>query len=104
MIPAHAEILAITAASSSINDWRLNGASIYVTKEPCAMCAGAIINARISNLIFGTYDEKKDAVVHYINFVGDIRLDSKISVRGGIKEKNCQLLLKAFFDSKKPSS
>ena len=102
---AHAEIIAITAASSSIKDWRLNGASIYVTKEPCAMCAGAIINARLSKLIFGAYDDKKGCCGSLYQLCGDYRLDSRTTVRGGVREENCQSLLKAFFSSKrKPSS
>jgi len=101
---AHAEIIAITAASSSLNDWRLNGASIYVTKEPCAMCAGAIMNARLSNLIFGAYDDKKGCCGSIYQLCGDYRLDSKTSVRGGVREESCQLLLKAFFSKKRKPS
>ena len=102
---AHAEIIAITAASSSLNDWRLNGASIYVTKEPCAMCAGAIINARLSKLIFGAYDDKKGCCGSLYQLCGDYQLDSRTAVRGGVREENCQSLLKAFFSRKrKPSS
>ena len=56
---AHAEIIAITAASNTISDWRLDDCNIYVTKEPCPMCAGAIINSRLKSLIFGAYDDKK---------------------------------------------
>ena len=66
---AHAEMIAISAAASTLNDWRLDSATMYVTKEPCPMCSGAIINSRVKNLIFGAYDEKKGAVVHYINYV-----------------------------------
>lgn len=101
---AHAEIIAITAASSSLNDWRLNGASIYVTKEPCAMCAGAIMNARLSNLIFGAYDDKKGCCGSLYQLCGDYRLDSKTSVRGGVREESCQQLLKAFFSKKRKPS
>ena len=64
---AHAEIIAITSAASTLNDWRLNGCTMYVTKEPCAMCSGAIINSRVSTVIFGAYDKKKDVVVLYTN-------------------------------------
>ena len=58
---AHAEIIAITSAANTLKNWRLVGCSLYVTKEPCPMCAGAILNARLKNLIFGAYDDKKGA-------------------------------------------
>jgi tRNA(adenine34) deaminase len=98
---AHAEILAITAASSSIGDWRLTDTSIYVTKEPCAMCAGAIINARISRLIFGAYDNDKGCCGSLYQLCGDHRLGSKTAVKGGVREEICKYLLKDFFSSKR---
>ena len=66
---AHAEMIAISAASSTVKNWRLTKSTIYVTKEPCAMCAGAIVNARISRVVFGAYDEKKVALDLYIKYV-----------------------------------
>jgi len=98
---AHAEIIAITAASNTIDDWRLNGCSIYVTKEPCPMCAGAIINARLDNLIFGAYDDKKGCCGSLYQLCGDKRLDSITSVKGGILEDLCSTMLKEFFSSKR---
>ena len=94
---AHAEILAITAASSTIGDWRLKDCTLYVTKEPCSMCAGAIINARISLLVFGAYDESAGCCGSKYQLCGDHRIGSKTSVIGGVKEQECLQLLKDFF-------
>ena len=98
---AHAEIIAITAASNTINDWRLNDCSIYVTKEPCPMCAGAIINARVSKLVFGSYDDKKGCCGSLYQLCGDKRLESITAVKGGIMEEQCSMLLKDFFRSRR---
>ena len=98
---AHAEIIAITAASNTINDWRLNDCRIYVTKEPCSMCAGAIINSRLKNLIFGAYDDKKGCCGSLYQLCGDKRLDSITSVKGGVLENECSMILKEFFNSKR---
>ena len=98
---AHAEILAITAASNTIGNWRLENCDIYVTKEPCPMCAGAIISARIRGLFFGAFDEKKGCCGSLYQLCGDRRLDSITSVRGGIVEDECSSILKEFFISKR---
>lgn len=98
---AHAEIIAITAAASTIGDWRLDGCTIYVTKEPCSMCAGAIINARLKSLIFGAYDEKKGCCGSLYQLCGDRRMNSQTSVKGGVMEEDCSYLLKNFFSSKR---
>ena len=98
---AHAEIIAITSASNTINNWRLSGCTIYVTKEPCPMCAGAIINSRIEALIFGAYDDEKGSCGSLYQLCGDKRLNSKTSVKGGIMENECAMLLKEFFKSKR---
>ena len=94
---AHAEIISISAASSTINDWRLNGATIYVSKEPCSMCAGAIINSRISRLVFGAYDDQKGCCGSLYQICGDKRLGSNTVVKGGILEERCSEILKEFF-------
>ena len=94
---AHAEIIAITAAAGTLGDWRLNGCSLYVTKEPCPMCAGAIINARVSKLVFGSYDDKKGCCGSLYQLCGDKRLESITAVKGGIMEEQCSMLLKDFF-------
>ena len=98
---AHAEILAITAASSTLEDWRLSDCTIYVTKEPCPMCAGAIINSRVSNLIFGAYDEKKGCCGSLYQLCGDRRLDSRTAVKGGVEEDKCTAILQEFFNIKR---
>ena len=98
---AHAEIIAITAASNTINDWRLNDCSIYVTKEPCPMCAGAIINSRLKHLIFGAYDDKKGCCGSLYQLCGDKRLDSITSVKGGVLKDECSMILREFFSSKR---
>ena len=94
---AHAEIISISAASLTINDWRLNGATIYVSKEPCSMCAGAIINSRISRLVFGAYDDQKGCCGSLYQICGDKRLGSNTIVKGGVLEERCSEILREFF-------
>ena len=94
---AHAEILAITAAANTLENWRLNECTMYVTKEPCTMCAGAIINSRIKRLVFGAYDDKKGACGSLYQICGDKRLESNTVVKGGVMESQCSSILKEFF-------
>lgn len=98
---AHAEIISISAASSTMNDWRLNGATIYVSKEPCSMCAGAIINSRISRLVFGAYDDQKGCCGSLYQICGDKRLGSNTVVKGGVLEDRCSKILSEFFHLKR---
>ena len=98
---AHAEIISISAASSTMNDWRLNGATIYVSKEPCSMCAGAIINSRISRLVFGAYDDQKGCCGSLYQICGDKRLGSNTVVKGGVLEDRCSEILSEFFHLKR---
>ena len=100
---AHAEVLAISAASNTLDNWRLNECKIYVTKEPCVMCAGAIINSRIKRVIFGSYDDKRGACGSLYQICGDKRLSSITSVNGGVMEKECSSILKEFFSLKRDS-
>ena len=100
---AHAEILAITAASNTRDDWRVNECTLYVTKEPCAMCAGAIINSRLKRLVFGAYDDKKGACGSLYQICGDKRLDSDTIVQGGVMEDQCVSIIKEFFSLKRDS-
>ena len=98
---AHAEILAITAAAGTLEDWRLTDCTLYVTKEPCPMCAGAIINSRMRLLVFGAYDEEKGCCGSLYQLCGDRRLDSKTAVKGGVEEEKCTAILQEFFQSKR---
>ena len=96
----HAEILAISKACKKLKSWRLEGCDIYVTLEPCPMCAGAILNARIKNLYFGAYDKtSKTNILQTI--MQDDRLNHKTTVVGGILEQECSKLLTDFFEAKR---
>ncbi|MBQ8550633.1 MAG: nucleoside deaminase [Clostridia bacterium] len=97
---AHAEIAAIEAAAKALGDWRLDGCSLYVTLEPCPMCAGAIINARIAEVVFGAYDKRAgscsgDSVVDLFS----CGYDHRPAVYGGIREEECLKILADFFKS-----
>lgn len=96
---SHAETEAICAANKTEDDWRLDGATMYVTLEPCLMCAGAIAAARIGEVVFGAYDTERG----YILSRADINnlADSKITVFGGIKEDECKDLIDKFFENKR---
>lgn len=96
----HAEILAISRACKKLKSWRLEDCNIYVTLEPCPMCAGAILNARIKNLYFGAYDKtSKSNLLNQI--MQDDRLNHKTNVVGGILQEECSLLLTNFFKNKR---
>jgi len=94
---AHAEILAIGAASETLGDWRLEDCTIYVTLEPCPMCAGAIVQARIPLLVYGAPDPKAGACGTLYNIVDDPRLNHRVEVITGVMEEESAALLKAFF-------
>ena len=94
---AHAEIIAITSAANTIKDWRLKDCSLYVTKEPCPMCAGALVNARIILLGFGMYDEKEGCCGSLYQLCRDPRFKHQLTVRGGIMEAPCTLMIQEFF-------
>jgi tRNA(adenine34) deaminase len=94
---AHAEILAITAAANTIGDKRLTDCTLYVTLEPCAMCAGAIVLARIPVLVFGAYDPKAGACGTLMNIVEDHRLNHRVHVIPGVLDDRSITLLKGFF-------
>lgn len=98
---AHAEILAITAASNSLDDWRLEECVLYVTKEPCAMCAGAIVNSRIGKVVFGCYDEAAGCCGSLYQICNDPRFSHQTAVKGGVMEEECQSLLVEFFRMKR---
>ena len=98
---AHAEIVAIRSATSRIKNSRLDGCTLIVTLEPCAMCAGAIAQSRISNLIFGAWDEKAGAVGSVWDVIRDPRALHKINVTAGIRENECAKLLSDFFEGQR---
>lgn len=95
---AHAEVLALRAAASTWGDgWRLEGATLAVTVEPCTMCAGALVAARVSRLVFGAWEPKTGAVGSLWDVVRDRRLNHRPQVRGGVLADECAALLEAFF-------
>ena len=94
---AHAEIIAIGAAAGYLCSWRLTDCSLYVTLEPCAMCAGAMVLARLDRLYFGPYDPKAGACGSLMNIVQDNRLNHQVSITVGVLAEDCRALLKAFF-------
>ncbi len=94
---AHAEILAIREASEKLGNWRLNNCVLYTTLEPCSMCVGAIINSRISKVIFGAYDLNAGACGSKTNLFSDLKKENQIEVIGGVMELEAGKLLKDFF-------
>ena len=98
---AHAEVVAIRNAAQFLKSSRLDGCTLVVTLEPCAMCAGAIAQSRISHLIFGAWDEKAGAVGSIWDVIRDPRALHKIDVTTGIRETECAALLKEFFESQR---
>ena len=93
----HAEILAIQKASKKLKSWRLIDCEMYVTLEPCSMCAGAMINSRIKKVYIGAMDEKTGAVGSVLNLFEDYTFNHRVEVETGIMEKECQETLKRFF-------
>ena len=98
---SHAEILAIKKACKKLGDWRLDGAEMYVTLEPCPMCAGAIVNARIKKVYFGAYERKSGAVMSNYRILFGGGLNHKTDAEGGVLEDECSSLLKKFFEGKR---
>ena len=98
---AHAEMLALTSASNYLGNKWLSEASIYVTIEPCSMCAGALVLSRLKNLYFGAKDPKSGACGSVINIVNHRKLNHRIKVKKSILEKECSSLLKEFFSRKR---
>jgi tRNA(adenine34) deaminase len=94
---AHAEIQALRAASGALGSWRLDGCTLYVTLEPCAMCAGAVVLARMDRVVFGAADPKAGFTGSLGNLVQDERLNHRVELTGGVLEEECGELLRAFF-------
>ena len=98
---AHAEMIAITQAAEAIGDWRLGHCTMYVTLEPCPMCAGAIIQSRIPRIVYGATDPKAGAVTSLYNLLTDTRLNHTVQVTGGVLAEDCGRILTNFFRSKR---
>ena len=94
---AHAEIIALTQAAEFVGSWRLDGCTIYVTLEPCPMCAGALVLARMDRLVYGCDDPKTGAVKSLFNIVQDNRLNHQLEVSSGVLAEECSKLLQIFF-------
>jgi len=94
---AHAELLAIRAAAEAMGSWRLTDTTLYVTLEPCAMCAGAIIQSRISRLVFGTWDPKAGACGSICDLTAETRFNHRVIVHSGMMAEDCRHLLQQFF-------
>ncbi|ABA59056.1 tRNA-adenosine deaminase [Nitrosococcus oceani ATCC 19707] len=98
---AHAEIQAIRAASQKLGNYRLVGTTLYVTLEPCAMCAGAIIQARIQRVVFGAFDPKGGAAGSALNILPGERLNHQVECQGGVLAESCGAILSAFFRARR---
>ena len=98
---AHAEMLALKKAQKALGDWRLNECEIYVTLEPCAMCAGALINCRIGMIYFGAPDARFGCCGSIMNIPADTRFNHRCEIIGGVLEKECSAVLTEFFKAKR---
>ena len=98
---AHAEMLAITQAEAAVGDWRLNDCDLYVTKEPCAMCAGALVHVRMRRVIFGCADERSGAAGGTINLLQMPGLNHRCEITSGVLRDECAALLQSFFQSRR---
>ena len=98
---AHAEILAITAAANALSSWRLNDVEMFTTVEPCIMCAGALVLARVKRIIFGARDEKFGGCGSVFNIVNEPKLNHRIEITTGVMEKEAASLMKSFFGKKR---
>ena len=94
---AHAEMLAITQAEESVGDWRLNDCTLYITKEPCPMCAGAIVHARLTRVVFGASDVKAGAAGSVMNLLQFPTLNHRSEITSGVRSEECKNLLQTFF-------
>jgi tRNA(adenine34) deaminase len=98
---AHAEVMALRAAARAAGGWRLDGATLYVTLEPCPMCAGALVLARIERLVFGASDPRAGAAGTLYNVVQDARLNHRLRVTAGVLEGECAAALRGFFQAQR---
>ena len=100
-LTAHAEMIALTQAAAFLGDWRLEGCTMYVTLEPCPMCAGALVLGRVERLVYGPTDPKAGACETLYNIVEDERLNHRMEVVAGFMEEPCRLILQDFFSRKR---
>jgi tRNA(adenine34) deaminase len=97
----HAEVLALRAAAAAVGNYRLTGAALYATVEPCAMCCGAIVNARIARLVYGARDAKAGAVESLYRLLDDARLNHRVETVGGLLADESAALMRGFFDRRR---
>jgi tRNA(adenine34) deaminase len=100
---AHAEMLAVTQAEEAVGDWRLNECTLYVTKEPCPMCAGAIVHVRLARVVFGVGDPKAGAAGGVLNLLQFPSFNHRCEITGGVREAECRQLLQSFFAEQRAS-
>jgi tRNA(adenine34) deaminase len=98
---AHAEVVALRAAAVEVGNYRLKGATLYVTLEPCVMCVGAMLHARIGRLVFGAYDPRAGAAGSVLDLCQHRRLNHRIETNGGLLAEDCAAVLGAFFDERR---
>jgi tRNA(adenine34) deaminase len=98
---AHAEMLAVTQAEEAVGDWRLTDCTLYVTKEPCPMCAGAIVHVRLARVVFGAADPKSGAAGSAMNLLQFPTLNHRAAITSGVREPECRNLLLTFFAEKR---
>ena len=98
---AHAEMLAITQAEAAVGDWRLNDCDLYVTKEPCAMCAGALVHVRMRRVVFGCPDERSGAAGGVLNLLQFPSLNHRCEITAGVLQDECASLLQTFFKTRR---
>ena len=101
---AHAEILALRIAATRVGNYRLNGATVYSTIEPCAMCAGALVNARVARLVYGAADERFGAVETHFRVCDSPDLNHRMEIRSGVLAENCRKLMQDFFRARRDRS
>jgi len=101
---AHAEMLAITAAEQAVGDWRLNDCTLYVTKEPCPMCAGAIVHVRLGRVVYGVSDAKGGAAGGALNLLQFPGLNHQCEITRGVREEECRALLLNFFSDRRAAN
>ncbi|MBI5190975.1 MAG: nucleoside deaminase [Nitrospirae bacterium] len=98
---AHAEVLAIREAAGRLGRWRLDDATVYITKEPCVMCAGALMSARVKRVVYGAHDPKFGAAWSVFNILDDDRLNHRAEVSAGVMTEECLALLREFFEGRR---